>query len=107
MPVQDYASQDRGKGHVPVPSEMGQAMGEKGNLPDTLEEVFTNLAEQGPQFWLSYEQFRQSRVQRQPAPVVAEEGAAAVAEAGGLATEAVSEAARVTTTGQPDPPAAG
>ena len=31
-------------------------MGEKGNLLDTSQEVFANLAEQGPQFWIAYEQ---------------------------------------------------
>ena len=29
-------------------------MGEKGNLLDMGEEIFANLAEQGPQFWLDY-----------------------------------------------------
>jgi hypothetical protein len=36
-------------------------MGEKGNLVDIGEEVFENLAEQGPQFWLAYEQYKESR----------------------------------------------
>jgi hypothetical protein len=36
-------------------------MGEKGNLLDTGEEIFANLAEQGPQFWLSYKQYMESR----------------------------------------------
>jgi hypothetical protein len=36
-------------------------MGEKGNLVDVGEEVFANLAEQGPQFWLAYEQYKESR----------------------------------------------
>jgi len=36
-------------------------MGEKGNLVDVSEEVFANLAEQGPQFWLAYEQYKESR----------------------------------------------
>ena len=38
-------------------------MGEKGNLLDTGEEIFANLAEQGPQFWLNYEQYKLSRAQ--------------------------------------------
>jgi hypothetical protein len=37
-------------------------MGEKGNLLDISEEVFANLAEQGPQFWLAYEQFKETRL---------------------------------------------
>ena len=36
-------------------------MGEKGNLLDTGEEIFANLAEQGPQFWLNYKQYMESR----------------------------------------------
>ena len=36
-------------------------MGEKGNLLDTSEEVFANLAEQGPQFWIAYEQYKEAR----------------------------------------------
>jgi hypothetical protein len=36
-------------------------MGEKGNLLDTGEEIFANLAEQGPQFWIAYEQYRLAR----------------------------------------------
>jgi hypothetical protein len=36
-------------------------MGEKGNLVDVSEEVFANLAEQSPQFWLAYEQYKESR----------------------------------------------
>jgi hypothetical protein len=36
-------------------------MGEKGNLVDMSEEVFANLAEQSPQFWLAYEQYKESR----------------------------------------------
>ena len=51
-------------------------MGEKGNLIDTTEAVFENLAEQGPQFWLSYEQYKQSRAGGAQAPVVAGQQAA-------------------------------
>ena len=36
-------------------------MGEKGNLLDISEEVFANLAEQGPQFWIAYEQYKLAR----------------------------------------------
>jgi hypothetical protein len=36
-------------------------MGEKGNLLGTGEDVFANLAEQGPQFWLAYEQYKEDR----------------------------------------------
>jgi hypothetical protein len=36
-------------------------MGEKGNLIDISEEVFANLADQGPQFWIAYEQYKESR----------------------------------------------
>jgi hypothetical protein len=63
-------------------------MGEKGNLLDTTEAVFENLAEQGPQFWLSYEQFKQARTAGAQAPVVAGQQAApgtghdAIADAG-------------------------
>jgi hypothetical protein len=46
-------------------------MGEKGNLVDIGEEIFANLAEQGPQFWLDYERYKLSRAQGAPAPVVA------------------------------------
>jgi len=37
-------------------------MGEKGNLLDISEEVFANLAEQGPQFWIAYEQYKETRL---------------------------------------------
>ena len=37
-----------------------EKMGEKGNLLDMGEEIFANLAEQGPQFWLSYKQYMES-----------------------------------------------
>jgi hypothetical protein len=36
-------------------------MGEKGNLLDMGEEIFANLAEQGPQFWLDFEQYKLAR----------------------------------------------
>jgi hypothetical protein len=52
-------------------------MGEKGNLLDMGEEIFANLAEQSPQFWLNYEQYKLSRVQSAQAVVVGERDAAA------------------------------
>jgi hypothetical protein len=55
-------------------------MGEKGNLLDVGEGIFENLAEQGPQFWLDYEQYKLSRAQSAPARVVVEQQAAAVVE---------------------------
>ena len=55
-------------------------MGEKGNLLDAGEEIFANLAEQGPQFWLNYEQYKLSQAQAARARVAAEQQAAAVAE---------------------------
>jgi hypothetical protein len=51
-------------------------MGEKGNLLDMGEEIFVNLAEQGPQFWLDYERYKLSRVQSIQARVAAEQQAA-------------------------------
>ena len=48
-------------------------MGEKGNLLDTSEEVFANLAEQGPQFWIAYEQYKLARDKGGKAPVVIDE----------------------------------
>jgi hypothetical protein len=47
-------------------------MGEKGNLLDTGEEVFANLAEQGPQFWVAYEQYKEARDRNVRPQVVAE-----------------------------------
>jgi len=55
-------------------------MGEKGNLLDASQEIFANLAEQGPQFWLNYEQYKLARAQAAQARVVGEQQAAAVAE---------------------------
>jgi hypothetical protein len=37
-------------------------MGEKGNLLDMGEEIFANLAEQGPQFWLDFKQYQLSSI---------------------------------------------
>jgi len=47
-------------------------MGEKRNLLDTSEEVFANLVEQGPQFWIAYEQYKQARIGNAPEHVDAE-----------------------------------
>jgi hypothetical protein len=47
-------------------------MGEKGNLLDMGEEIFANLAEQGPQFWLDYEQYKLSRARGVQAGVAVE-----------------------------------
>jgi hypothetical protein len=52
-------------------------MGEKGNLLDMGEEIFANLAEQGPQFWLNYEQYKVSRAQSVQAGVGVERDVAA------------------------------
>jgi hypothetical protein len=52
-------------------------MGEKGNLLDIGEEIFANLAQQGPQFWLDYEQYKLARAQGARAAAVAERDAAA------------------------------
>jgi hypothetical protein len=45
-------------------------MGEKGNLLDISEEVFANLAEQGPQFWIAYEQYKDTRLKTAQAQAV-------------------------------------
>ena len=63
-------------------------MGEKGNLVDIGEKIFANLAEQGPQFWLDYEQYKLSRAQSARARVVGEQQAAAVAERNASARDA-------------------
>jgi hypothetical protein len=39
-------------------------MGEKGNPLDISEEVFAHLAEQGPGFWIAYEQYRLAGARR-------------------------------------------
>jgi hypothetical protein len=74
-------------------------MGEKGNLLDMGEEIFANLAEQGPQFWLNYEQYKLSRAQSAQVGVVVEQQAAAVAERAAAAQDAPAK--------RPAPPAAG
>jgi hypothetical protein len=48
-------------------------VGEKGNLFNTSQEVFANLAEQGPQFWLEYQQYKDTMASRSPAPAVGNE----------------------------------
>jgi hypothetical protein len=55
-------------------------MGEKGNLLDMGQEIFANLAEQGPQFWFDYEQYKQSRSQSALARAGAGQRATEVAE---------------------------
>jgi hypothetical protein len=55
-------------------------MGEKGNLLGTGEEIFANLAEQGPQFWLDYEQYKLSLGQSIRARVGTGQQATAVVE---------------------------
>jgi hypothetical protein len=47
-------------------------MGEKGNLLDIGEEIFANLSEQGPQFWLDYEQYKKMRARAAQAQIAAE-----------------------------------
>ena len=74
-------------------------MGEKGNLLDMGEEIFASLAEQGPQFWFNYEQYKQSRGQSAQAGVVVAQQAAAVAER--------DAAGQVAGAKQSAPPAAG
>ena len=66
-------------------------MGEKGNLLDMGEEVFANLAEQGPQFWLNYEQYKLSRAQSAQVGVVVEQQAAAVVKPDAAAQDAPAE----------------
>ena len=63
-------------------------MGEKGNLLDASQEIFANLAEQGPQFWLNYEQYKLARAQAARARLAAEQQAAAVAERDAAGQEA-------------------
>ena len=53
-------------------------MGEKGNLLDMGEEIFASLAEQGPQFWFDYEQYKLSGARSAQARVVVEQAAAVV-----------------------------
>ncbi len=49
-------------------------MGEKGNLLDISEEVFASLAEQGPQFWVAYEEYKLARDKGDQARVTAPVG---------------------------------
>jgi len=51
-------------------------MGEKDNLLDVGEEIYANLAEQGPQLWPECEQYKLSLDQSAQARVVAEQQAA-------------------------------
>jgi hypothetical protein len=67
-------------------------MGEKGNLLDIGEEIFANLAEQGPQFWLNYKQYMESRGKSdQAAHVITEHQGAAVVERDAAAQDAPAE----------------
>lgn len=66
-------------------------MGEKGNLLDMGEEIFANLAEQGPQFWFDYEQYKLSRAQSAQARMEAERRAAAAADRDAAAQDASAE----------------
>ena len=63
-------------------------MGEKGNLLDMGEEIFANLADQAPQFWLDYERYKLSRAGSASARVAVEQQAAAVAERDAAAQDA-------------------
>jgi hypothetical protein len=74
-------------------------MGEKGNLLDMGEEIFANLAEQGPQFWLGYRQYMESRGRGAEAARVIVQHQAAVVEPGAAAQGAPAR--------RPAPPAAG
>ena len=77
-------------------------MGEKGNLLDMGEEVFANLAEQGPQFWLNYRQYTESRGKSDQATnVTVEHQAAALVERDAAAHDAPTEWP------PPPPPATG
>jgi hypothetical protein len=75
-------------------------MGEKGNLLDTGEDIFANLAEQGPQFWLNYKQYMESRGKSdQAAHMIVEHQVSAVVERDAAAQDAPAQ--------RPAPPAAG
>jgi hypothetical protein len=74
-------------------------MGEKGNLLDMGEEIFANLAEQGPQFWLGYKQYMESRGRGAEAARVIGEHQAAVVDTDAAAQDAPAR--------RPVPPATG
>jgi hypothetical protein len=81
-------------------SEAGEwgKMGEKGNLLDMGEEIFANLAEQGPQFWLNYRQYMESRGKgTEAARMMVEHQVAAVVEPDAAAQDAPTK--------RPAPPA--
>jgi len=71
-------------------------MGEKGNLADMAEEIFANLAEQGPQFWIAFRQYEESRSRVTQAQAVPGQGA-----------QDVPIPAQEQATQRPRPPAAG
>jgi hypothetical protein len=60
-----------------VSQEWSGELGEKGNLLDMGEEIFANLAEQGPQFWFNYEQYKLARATSTQARAVVEQRAGA------------------------------
>jgi hypothetical protein len=75
-------------------------MGEKGNLLDMGEDIFANLTEQGPQFWLNYRQYMESRGKgAEAARAIVGQLAAAVAEPDAAAHDAPAQ--------RPAPPATG
>src|SRR6266704_318133 len=94
---EEYPFQGSDPGVIPGVGLEGGKMGEKGNLLDTGEEIFANLAEQGPQFWLNYEQYKQSRAGSAQAHVVVEQQTAAVVDRDASAQDAPAK--------RPEPPA--
>jgi hypothetical protein len=70
-------------------------MGEKGNLLDMGGEIFANLAEQGPQFWLDYKQYKLSRAKSVQARTVVEQQAAV------MERDAVAQDPPANSTGRP------
>ena len=90
---EEYPLQDQ----IRAQSSGSGEMGEKGNLLDTGEEIFANLTEQGPQFWLNYEQYKRSRAGSAQARVVVEQQAAAVVDRDAAAQDAPAK--------RPEPPA--
>jgi len=96
---EEYPFQGSDPGVIPGVGLEGGKMGEKGNLLDMGEEIFANLAEQGPQFWLNYEQYRQSRAQAGQAGVVTEQQSAAVVQGDAAAQGAPAQRSAPPATG--------
>jgi hypothetical protein len=48
-------------------------MGEKGNVADMGEDIFKTLAEQSPQFWFDYENYKLARARGAEGQTAAEE----------------------------------